>query len=135
MKLSLNSLRIIRYLADAGADINSKTKLRRTALNKACFLGRADVVAFLLSRPGIDIEWGDTKGRNPLHNAIFGPRGGREGKKVVPKKLDLPVAVGYSQHFKKQMSVFSCCVFNEYFIIFEGWNIRQGLSRSCIDAT
>ena len=68
-------------------------------------MGRADVVAFLLSRPGIDIEWGDTKGRNPLHNAIFGPRGGREGKKVVPKKLDLPVAVGYSLTFQKSNDV------------------------------
>lgn len=88
----LGNLRIIRYLAEAGADINSKTKLRRTALNKACFLGRADVVAFLLSRPGIDIEWGDTKGRNPLHNAIFGPRGGREGKKVGTFGKDCPEA-------------------------------------------
>ncbi|EGR32828.1 hypothetical protein IMG5_069700 [Ichthyophthirius multifiliis] len=71
------------------ADINTKTKLLRTPLNKVCFLGRADVVRFLLDQPQIDYKWGDIKGRNPLHNAIFGPKGGRDGKKVVPKGLDL----------------------------------------------
>lgn len=76
-------------MIEAGANINAKTKLMRTALNKACYLGRADVVAYLLSQPNIDYEWGDLKGRNPLHNAIFGPKGGREGKKVVPKGLNL----------------------------------------------
>ncbi|KAL4427585.1 hypothetical protein ABPG74_012976 [Tetrahymena malaccensis] len=88
----LGNLRIIRFLTEAGADINAKTKLMRTALNKACFLGRADVVSYLLSQPQIDFEWGDTKGRNPLHNAIFGPRGGREGKKVGTFGKDCPEA-------------------------------------------
>jgi len=31
--------------------------------------------------PGINITVADGKGRTALHNAVFGPKGGREGHK------------------------------------------------------
>ena len=53
----------------------------RSALSKACYLGLVDVVSFLMSCPGIKLEVSDVKGRSALHNAVFGPKGGREGHK------------------------------------------------------
>jgi len=70
-------LPIIRYLYGKGADINNKSKLGRSALSKACYLGLVDVVTFLLSCPGIEVTIEDGKGRTALHNAVFGPKGGR----------------------------------------------------------
>lgn len=70
-------LDIIRYLYEKGANINSKSKLGRSALLKACFLGLVDVVNFLISCPGIILTSFDTKGRTALHNSVFGSKGGR----------------------------------------------------------
>jgi ankyrin repeat protein len=67
----------IDYLYKKGANINHRSKLGRCPLSKACFLGRRDIVEFLLSCPEIDINSQDEKGRTALHNATFGPKGGR----------------------------------------------------------
>jgi ankyrin repeat protein len=74
-------LHIIRYLYEKGADINNKSKLGRSALSKSCYLGLIDVVAFLIGCPGIILTSEDGKGRTALHNAVFGPKGGRDGHK------------------------------------------------------
>ena len=58
-----------------------KSELGRTALSKACYLGRVDIVKYLLSCKDIDMYAKCKKGRTALHNAIFGPKGGREGQK------------------------------------------------------
>ena len=68
---------IIRYLYKKGADINNKSKLGRSALSKACYLGLIDVVKFLMGCPGIILNAADGKGRTALHNSVFGPKGGR----------------------------------------------------------
>lgn len=60
-----------------GANVNQKSTLGRTALSKSCYLGRIDIVKYLLSLDKIDIMIKDKKGRTPLHNATFGPKGGR----------------------------------------------------------
>ena len=81
---------IIRYLYGKGVDINNKSKLGRSALSKACYLGLVDVVQFLMSCPGIDMEVADIKGRTAIHNAVFGPKGGREGHKYGTNEKDSP---------------------------------------------
>lgn len=70
-------MNIIRYLQEKGVDINNKSKLGRSALSKACYLGLIEVVDYLLNLPGIDASCADSKGRTALHNAVFGPKGGR----------------------------------------------------------
>ena len=70
-------LKTIKYLYDRGCDINNKSRLGRSALSKACYLGLVEVVAFLMECPGIILEIEDGKGRTALHNAVFGPKGGR----------------------------------------------------------
>lgn len=45
---------------------------------------------FLLNCKEIDILSKDEKGRTPLHNATFGPKGGREGQKFGTNDSDSP---------------------------------------------
>ena len=68
---------IIDYLYKSGCNINHKSELGRTALSKSCYLGRKDIVSYLLSCEGIDMFSQCKKGRTALHNAVFGPKGGR----------------------------------------------------------
>ena len=67
-----------------------KSELGRTALSKACYLGRVDIVKYLLSCKDIDMYAKCKKGRTALHNAIFGPKGGREGQKFGTNDKDSP---------------------------------------------
>lgn len=50
------------------------------------------MVQYLISLPNIDIKNKDIKGRSALQNAIFGPKGGREGKKIGTYGKDCPEA-------------------------------------------
>lgn len=59
-------------------------------MSKACYLGLVDVVTFLLNCSGIEITIEDGKGRTALHNAVFGPKGGREGHKFGTNQKDSP---------------------------------------------
>jgi ankyrin repeat protein len=81
---------IIRYLCSKGVDINNKSKLGRSALSKACYLGLVDVVSFLMECPGIILNSADGKGRTALHNSVFGAKGGREGHKFGTNEKDSP---------------------------------------------
>jgi hypothetical protein len=47
-------------------------------------------VTFLLNCSGIEITIEDGKGRTALHNAVFGPKGGREGHKFGTNQKDSP---------------------------------------------
>lgn len=73
----VDGLEVIKYLVDGGCDINSKTKLGRTALAKACYLGYLDIATYLLSCPEVITEVEDGKQRTPLYNSAFGPKGRR----------------------------------------------------------
>lgn len=81
---------IIKYLHSKGADINSSSEIGRTALSKACFLGRIDIVEYLLNCKQVNMNNKDKKGRTPLHNAVFGPKGGREAHKFGTFSSDSP---------------------------------------------
>ncbi len=63
---------MIELLVSQGVDINHKSVLNRTGLSKACYLGRVDIVKYLLNLSDIKIDSPDNKGRTPLHNASWG---------------------------------------------------------------
>ncbi|CAD8062613.1 unnamed protein product [Paramecium sonneborni] len=88
---SLGQLFIIRFLVEKGADINARTALGRTPFSKTSFLGLYNVVEYLLQQPNIDFNYADKQGRNALHNAVFGPKGGRDGRKVGTWCYDSPL--------------------------------------------
>lgn len=81
---------VIKYLISRGVNINSQSELGRSALSKTCYLGLKEVVEFLLNCEGINIYAQCKKGRTALHNAVFGPKGGREGHKFGTNDKDSP---------------------------------------------
>ena len=78
------STEMIKYLMTyPNIDINSLSSMGRSALSKACWNGNTEVVKLLCSDPSINtINTPDCNKRCPLHNAVWGEFGGREGKKV-----------------------------------------------------
>ena len=78
------STEMIKYLMTyPNIDINSLSSMGRSALSKACWNGNTEVVKLLCSDPSINtINTPDCNNRCPLHNAVWGEFGGREGKKV-----------------------------------------------------
>ena len=88
-----SSVTVIKYLYSKGCDINAKSRLKRSPLSKAAYTGRADVVELLIGLKGIDMESVDSKNSRPLHNAVWGKTGGRDGKRVgSTQKEDCPEA-------------------------------------------
>lgn len=87
---SLGRIEMLDILINAGLDPNATTKLGRTALSKSAWNGNTKVIKYLLSIPTIDIELKDTRGRTPLHNAVWGSSGGREGRKMGQNNKDSP---------------------------------------------
>lgn len=78
-----DSIRVIKHLLSLGVDINKASKLLRSGLSKACYLGLDEIVQFMCSHKeelGIDLDQQDNKGRTPLHNACWGCKGGFKGK-------------------------------------------------------
>lgn len=73
-------LDIVDYLIKKGANPEMCSKLDRTPLSKACYLGNIKVVQYLLSI-NVDMLKQDNKGRTALHNAAWGIEGGRDGKR------------------------------------------------------
>ena len=57
---------VIDYLYKKGCNINHKSSLGRTALSKSCYLGRIDIVEYLLNCKEIDLYSQDKKGRTAL---------------------------------------------------------------------
>lgn len=76
------NLKTIDYLYKKGLKYNVYSKLNRSPLSKTAYTGRHEVVKYLLSLPGIEVEHQDNRGRTALHNAVWGPAGGRDGKRV-----------------------------------------------------
>ncbi len=77
MGLHVRRKAIILYLREKGADIYMPSEIGRTALSKACFLGYRDIVKYFIGCKEMNLNCQDKKGRTPLHNAVFGPKGGR----------------------------------------------------------
>ena len=78
------STEMIKYLMTyPNIDINSLSAMGRSSLSKACWNGNIEVVKLLCEHPSINtINTPDCNQRCPLHNAVWGEFGGREGKKV-----------------------------------------------------
>lgn len=57
-----------------------ESKLSRTPLSKACYLGNFSVAEYLV-KISVNIQTFDSKGRTALHNAAWGIQGGRDGKR------------------------------------------------------
>lgn len=60
----MGNLKVIEYLFNKGCNINAKSILGRTALQKACYLGKFDVVEYLVNLKEIEIDALDNKNRN-----------------------------------------------------------------------
>lgn len=78
------NLECIKILQRAGAYLDTSNIMKRDPLIKACFLDKPDVVEWLLQFDVIknNINQADNKGRTAMHAACWGPKGGREGKKM-----------------------------------------------------
>ena len=79
-----SNIDMIKYLLSyPEIDINSLSSMGRSALSKACWNGQVEVAKLLCSQPSMNtINTPDINKRCPLHNAVWGEFGGREGKKV-----------------------------------------------------
>lgn len=86
----LGSLETLKYLLSFGLDPNQATGLKRTALTKACWLGRVDSVKELLKHKDIKIDHKANGERTALHMACWGQYGGRFGKKMGTNPTDSP---------------------------------------------
>jgi ankyrin repeat protein len=53
---SSGNLYILMYCLDLGVDVNAADSRQVTPLHSACYLGQIEMVQFLLSRPGIDVN-------------------------------------------------------------------------------
>lgn len=89
----MGSVECTEYLLSFGLDPNLPSGLKRTALTKACWLGRTDTVRFLLKHPNIDINHRANGERTALHMACWGKYGGRYGKKMGTNPTDAPECV------------------------------------------
>ena len=79
-----SNIDMIKYLLSyPEVDINSLSSMGRSALSKACWNGQVEVAKLLCSQPSMNtVNTPDINKRCPLHNAVWGEFGGREGKKV-----------------------------------------------------
>ena len=87
---STGELDIMNFLIAQGVNVNTPSSLGRSALSKACWNGRRDVVEILLTCPNIAIDSQDNNGRTALHNAAWGSAGGRAGIKFAVNPDDSP---------------------------------------------
>jgi ankyrin repeat protein len=87
---SLGSIEMLDILILDGMDPNQATILGRTALSKSAWNGSVEVLTYLLNIPGLEIDTPDKRGRAPLHNAVWGSAGGREGRKMGQNATDSP---------------------------------------------
>ena len=79
-----SNINMIKYIMSfPEVDINYPSLMGRTALSKACWNGQLEIVKLLCSLKTINsINMPDINNRCPIHNAVWGEFGGREGKKM-----------------------------------------------------
>ena len=87
---TLSTIESLEYLVSLGCDVNLPTFIKRTALTKTCWMGREDSVKVLLKHPGINLEWKANSERTALQHAVWGPYGGKDGKKHGTNPKDSP---------------------------------------------
>jgi ankyrin repeat protein len=87
---TLGSLETLEYLISLGCDVNMETAIRRTALTKACWMGRADSVRVLLKHPNVNLEHKANSDRTALHMCVWGQYGGMFNKKMGNNPTDSP---------------------------------------------
>lgn len=90
---TLGTIECLEYLVQLGCEVNQPTYIRRTALTKACWMGREDSVKVLLKHPKINLEQKANSERTALTCAVWGPTGGKDGKKHGTNPRDSPVCV------------------------------------------
>ena len=86
----LGDVETLQYFIDIGCDVNLQNQMQRTALTKACWMGRADSVAILLKHPKIDVNLQANGQRTALYMSCWGKYGGRDGKKASTHPDDSP---------------------------------------------
>lgn len=61
----------VRYLLDAGANVNIKAYKEETPLHLACAMGNMACISELLGVPGIDLNAVDSDGNTPIIYAYY----------------------------------------------------------------
>ena len=56
MAATLGNIETLEYLVGLGCDVNAETNLKRTALTKVCWMGKADTLAVLLKHPKVNLN-------------------------------------------------------------------------------
>lgn len=99
---NVGQIEVLKLLLQLGCDPNIPTRLGRSALSKASWSAQLAVVRELCESPAVHLNDPDTRGRIPLHNAVWGESGGRTGKKIAFENTgDSPeCAVILIQHMK-----------------------------------
>ena len=80
---NVGQIEVLKLLLQLGCDPNIPTRLGRSALSKASWSAQLAVVRELCLCPAVHLTDPDTRGRIPLHNAVWGESGGRTGKKIA----------------------------------------------------
>ena len=70
---------VFKLLMEYGSEINMQNSYKRSPLMKAIYLCMEDKSQALLNEKDININLKDSNGRNILHMACWGNRGGRKG--------------------------------------------------------
>ena len=101
---NVGQVEVLRLLLQLGCDPNTSTRLGRSALSKAAWSAQLEVVRELCQSPTIHLADQDSRGRTPLHNAVWGESGGRTGKKIAfGNSSDSPeCALVLIEHMKTQ---------------------------------
>ena len=60
----------MKYLAEAGANLEARDRHGNTPLHSASFWNRLDVVKFLITEAGVSVVTCDSAGYTPLHIAL-----------------------------------------------------------------
>ncbi|KGQ04368.1 Serine/threonine-protein phosphatase 6 regulatory ankyrin repeat subunit C [Beauveria bassiana D1-5] len=60
-----------KVAVERGADVNSRSMDRMTALHEAVYRGHSDIIEFLVARPDVDVNTFDDFGNTPLHGCCW----------------------------------------------------------------
>jgi hypothetical protein len=79
-----STVEVLDLLKTYGSKLHVGSRQGRTPLLKSCFMGKFDMVEWLLQSPEIieEINAQDSRGRTALHTSCWGPSGGRHGKLI-----------------------------------------------------
>ena len=87
MAVFCSDLKMIEILVSNGAQPSVLNFLGRSPLIKAAYLGKYDMLDYLLEKDKSLIDHKDERGRTPTMAACWGIKGGRKGKKLNGKDI------------------------------------------------